>query len=65
MLLREPVSRVISHFNMRIQGQSLLEGVAPANYSSGWADYIAAEVERWVALGKQQQGGTGFCSWLR
>ncbi|KAF6252815.1 P-loop containing nucleoside triphosphate hydrolase protein, partial [Scenedesmus sp. NREL 46B-D3] len=30
MLLREPVSR----------------GVAPANYSSGWADYIAAEVER-------------------
>jgi hypothetical protein len=49
VLLREPVSRVISHFNMRIQGQSLLQGVAPGNYSSGWADYIAAEVERWAA----------------
>jgi hypothetical protein len=31
---------------MRIQGQSLLGGLAPANYSSGWADYIAEEVER-------------------
>ncbi|WIA14629.1 hypothetical protein OEZ85_003134 [Tetradesmus obliquus] len=46
VLLREPVSRVISHFNMRIQGQALLDEVAPGNYSSGWADYIASEVER-------------------
>jgi hypothetical protein len=55
VLLREPVSRVISHFNMRIQGQSLLEGVAPGNYSSGWVEYIASEVERWVRQQQQSQ----------